>query len=165
MFDPNWDEGCKSCSFFADNFSGAIIHLGARNTAFAVVSKALPAKLEAFKKRMGWTFPWYSSFGNSFNHDFRVTLDEAAGGDEYNYEKAAKLKQAGKIWIEKGELPGLSIFLRDGDKIFHTYSTYQRGLDLFLNTYNYLDATPLGRQEDQEPHVMAWVRHHDRYSA
>ena len=165
MFDPSWEEGCKSCSFFADNFTGAIIHLAARNTAFAVVSKAPVAKLEAFKKRMGWTFPWYSSSANSFNHDFHVTVDEAAGGDEYNYEKAAKLKQAGKIWIEKGELPGLSVFLHDGSSIFHTYSTYQRGLDLFLNTYNYLDVTPLGRQEDQEPQVMAWVRHHDRYSA
>ncbi len=165
MFDPSWDEGCKSCSLFADNFTGAIIHLAARNTAFAVVSKAPLAKLEAFKERMGWTFPWYSSFGNGFNHDFHVTMDEAAGGDEYNYEKSATLKQAGKIWIEKGELPGLSAFLRDGESIFHTYSSYQRGLDLFLNTYNYLDVTPLGRQEDQEPHVMAWVRHHDRYPA
>ncbi len=163
MFDPSWEEGCRSCSFFADNFTGAIIHLAARNTAFAVVSKAPLAKLEAFKKRMGWTFPWYSSFGNSFNHDFHVTIDEAPGGDEYNYEKTAKLKQAGKIWIEKGELPGLSVFLLDADNIFHTYSAYQRGLDLFLNTYNYLDVTPLGRQEDQEPYVMAWVRHHDKY--
>jgi len=163
MFDPSWAEGCKSCSFFADNFTGAIDHLAARNTAFSVVSKAPVATLEAFKKRMGWKFPWYSSLYNSFNQDFHVTLDEAAGGDEYNYEKAAKLKQAGKIWIDKGELPGLSVFLRDSDNIFHTYSTYQRGLDLFLNTYNYLDVTPLGRQEDQEPYVMAWVRHHDRY--
>lgn len=163
MFDPSWEEGCKSCSFFADNFTGAILHLAARNSAFAVVSKAPLAKLEAFKKRMGWTFPWYSSFANSFNLDFQVTVDTTGGGNEYNYTPAAALKQAGKIWIEKGELPGLSVFLRDGDSIFHTYSTYQRGLDLFLNTYNFLDVTPLGRQEDQEPHVMAWVRHHDKY--
>lgn len=100
-----------------------------------------------------------------FNRDFQVTLDEAAGADEYNYENAAKLKQGGKIWIDKGESPGLSVFLRDGDSIFHTYSTYQRGLDLFLNTYNYLDVTPLGRQEEHEPYVMAWVRHHDSYPA
>ncbi len=164
MFDPSWEEGCKSCSFFADNFTGAIVHLAARNTAFAVVSNAPLAKLEAFKKRMGWIFPWYSSFGNSFNHDFHVTVGEAEGGDEYNYEKTAKLKQTGKIWIEKGELPGLSVFFRDDDSVFHTYSTYQRGLDLLLNTYNYLDLTPLGRQEDEEPHVMAWVRHHDKYA-
>lgn len=151
MFDPGWDEGCKSCSFFADNFPGSFTHFAARNTAFAVVSLAPLAKLEAFKKRMGWTFPWFSSFGNSINRDFHVTLDEAAGGDEYNYQEAAALKQAGKIWIEKGELPGLSVFLRDGDSVFHTYSTYQRGLDLFINTYNYLDVTPLGRQEDNDP--------------
>ncbi|MDQ2839711.1 MAG: DUF899 domain-containing protein [Acidobacteriota bacterium] len=163
MFDPDWNEGCKSCSYFADNFAGAIIHLAARNTAFAVVSKAPLPKLEAFKERMGWTFPWFSSFESSFNHDFHVTLDEASGGDEYNYNKAATLKETGKIWIEKGELPGLSVFLRNGDSMYHTYSTYQRGLDLFLNTYNYLDVTPLGRQEDREPHVMAWVRHHDKY--
>ncbi len=165
MFDPSWDEGCKSCSFLADNLTGAIPHLAARNTAVAVVSKAPLEKLEAFKERMGWSFPWYSSSGNTFNRDFQVTLDEAAGADEYNYENAAKLKQGGKIWIDKGESPGLSVFLRDGDSIFHTYSTYQRGLDLFLNTYNYLDVTPLGRQEEHEPYVMAWVRHHDSYPA
>jgi predicted dithiol-disulfide oxidoreductase (DUF899 family) len=162
MFDPGWDEGCKSCSFFADNFTGAILHLAAANTAFAVVSKAPLAKLEAFQKRMGWTFPWVSSFANDFNYDFHVTLDEAHGADQYNYHQAAALKQAGKIWIEKGELPGLSVFLREGDDIFHTYSTYQRGLDLFLNTFNFLDVTPLGRQEDRP---MTWVRHHDKYPA
>jgi predicted dithiol-disulfide oxidoreductase (DUF899 family) len=162
MFDLAWDEGCKSCSFLADNFTGAILHLDAANTAFAVVSKAPLAKLDAFKKRMGWTFPWVSSFANDFNYDFHVTLDEAHGAVEYNYHQAAALKKAGKIWIEKGELPGLSVFLRDGDDILHTYSTYQRGLDLFLNTFNYLDVTPLGRQEDRP---MAWVRHHDKYRA
>lgn len=165
MFDPGWEEGCKSCSFLADNFPGSFAHFAARNTAFAVVSRAPLAKLEAFKKRMGWTFPWFSSPDSSFNHDFHVTLDESAGADEYNYQKAAALRQAGKIWIEKGELPGLSVFLRDGDSVFHTYSTYQRGLDLFINTYNYLDMTPLGRQEEGEPYVMAWVRHHDKYFA
>jgi predicted dithiol-disulfide oxidoreductase (DUF899 family) len=162
MFDPAWGEGCKSCSFFADNFAGAILHLAAANTAFAVVSKAPLAKLEAFKRRMGWTFPWVSSFANDFNYDFQVTLDEAHGAVEYNYHQAAALKQAGKIWIDKGELPGLSVFLRDGEDIFHTYSTYQRGLDLFLNTFNFLDVTPLGRQEDRP---MTWVRHHDKYLA
>lgn len=165
MFDPSWEEGCKSCSFFADNFPGSLAHFAARNTAFAVISRAPLPKLDAFKKRMGWTFPWFSSFNNSFNHDFQVTLDEAEGGDEYNYEKAATLKHAGKIWVEKGELPGLSVFIRGDDDVFHTYSTYQRGLDSFINTYNYLDMRPLGRQEDDEPYVMAWVRLHDKYSA
>lgn len=98
------------------------------------------------------------------NYDFHVTLDEAEGSAEYNYESAAKLVQAGKIWLAKGELPGMSVFLREGDSIFHTYSTYQRGLDLFLNTYNFLDATPLGRQEDGD-RIQAWIRHHDRYNA
>ncbi len=159
MFDPNWDEGCPSCSYFADNFAGALVHLGARDTAFAVVSRAPLAKIESFKKRMGWNFPWYSSYGNDFNYDFHVTLDEEAGSIEYNYQNGATLKQAGKIWMD--ELPGLSVFLRDGDAIFHTYSTYQRGLDALIGTYNYLDLTPLGRHEDDGP--MSWVRYHDRY--
>ena len=162
MFDPNGNEGCRSCSYFADNFTGAILHLGARHTSFAAVSRAPLTKIEPFKKRMGWTFPWLSSFGTDFNYDFHVTLDEAAGSIEYNYESAAKLMRRGEIW-QMGELPGLSVFLRDGDDTFHTYSTYQRGLDVLLNTYNYLDLTPLGRQEEQEPHVMAWVRYHDQY--
>lgn len=160
MFDPSWQEGCPSCSFFADNFTGTIIHLPARNTAFACVSRAPISKIEAFKERMGWTFPWFSSFDSTFNRDFQVTVDTATDS-EYNYANAAALKQAGKIWIEKGELPGLSVFLREDDHIFHTYSTYQRGLDLLLNTYNYLDLTPLGRQE--EDGIMRWVRHHDKY--
>ncbi len=163
MFDPGWDEGCPSCSHFADNFQGLIVHLPARDTAFAVVSRAPLAKIEVFRKRMGWTFRWLSSLSNDFNYDFHVTLDEAAGSTEYNYADARTLAQAGKLWYTKGELPGLSVFLRDGDGIYHTYSTYQRGLDVFLNTYNYLDATPLGRQEEGEPRVQAWVRHHDKY--
>ncbi|MBC5800943.1 MAG: DUF899 domain-containing protein [Candidatus Eremiobacteraeota bacterium] len=165
MFDPSWDEGCPSCSYFADNFTGALTHLPARDTSFVVVSRARRAKLAAFEQRMGWSFPWFSSFGNDFNYDFGVTLDAAAGSVEYNYENAAKLRESGKIWIEDGELPGLSVFLRDGGRIFHTYSAYQRGLDLMLNTYNFLDHTPLGRQEEDEAHVMAWVRHHDKYAS
>lgn len=162
MFDPAWDEGCKSCSHFADNFEGAIVHLRARDTAFAVVSLAPIEKLEAFKKRMGWKFRWLSSFGTDFNYDFHVTLDEAAGSREYNYANAAALYQAGEIWYTKGELPGLSVFVRDDERVFHTYSTYQRGLDLFLNTYNFLDVTPLGRQEE-EGRIQSWIRHHDKY--
>jgi len=164
MFDPSWEEGCKSCSHFMDNSEGAIVHLAARNTAFAVVSLAPVAKLEAFKKRMGWTFPWLSSFGTDFNYDFHVTLDKDASSVEYNYATAADLVTAMKLWSEKGELPGLSVFLREGDDVFHTYSTYQRGLDLPLNTYNFLDLTPLGRQEDGE-RIQAWIRHHDKYLA
>jgi predicted dithiol-disulfide oxidoreductase (DUF899 family) len=163
MFDPSWEEGCKSCSHFADNFAGLPVHLAARDTAFAVISRAPAAKIEPFKRRMGWTFPWLSSAGNSFNYDFHVTMDEAAGSREYNFTDVAALKQAGKIWMD--ELPGLSVFLHEGDDIFHSYSTYARGLDPLMNTYNYLDLTPLGRQEEGLPWAQAWVRHHDRYEA
>jgi predicted dithiol-disulfide oxidoreductase (DUF899 family) len=164
MFDPGWDEGCPSCSHCADNFAGALVHLGARDTAFAVVSRAPLAKIESFRQRMGWTFPWFSSFGSDFNYDFHVTLDETLGSVEHNYENATALVKAGKLWSAAGELPGLSVFLRDGDNIFHTYSAYQRGLDALLNTYNYLDLTPLGRQDDDGPNPQAWIRHHDRYA-
>jgi predicted dithiol-disulfide oxidoreductase (DUF899 family) len=163
MFEPGWDEGCPSCSYLADNFTGAVIHLAARDTAFAAVSRAPTTAIEPFKQRMGWTFPWFSSFGSDFNYDFHVTLDASMGSVEYNYQDATALREAGQLWMD--ELPGLSVFLRDGDTAYHTYSTYQRGLDLLINTYNYLDLTPLGRHEDQEEWSMAWVRHHDRYPA
>ena len=156
MFDPAWDEGCPSCSFVADNFAGALVHLAARDTSFAVVSRAPIAKIERFKKRMGWSFPWLSSFGSDFNHDFQVTLDESH--TEYNY---APVSAQAPVYPREGEREGLSVFLREGDRLFHTYSTYQRGLDTLLNTYNLLDLTPLGRRE--EDGIMRWIRHHDRY--
>jgi len=164
MFDPDWAEGCKGCSFFADNFVGSLVHLAARNTSFAVISRVPLSKIEKFKKRMGWNFPWLSSFGNDFNYDFRVTLDPERPDYEYNYTNAEVLLKAGKIWFPKGEMPGLSVFFRKGDNIFHSYSSYQRGTDLFLNTYNFLDLTPLGRQEENEK-MFDWLRHHDRYPA
>jgi predicted dithiol-disulfide oxidoreductase (DUF899 family) len=164
MFDPSWEQGCKSCSHFMDTAEGAIVHLAARHTAFVVVSRAQLAKIEPFKKRMGWTFPWFSSFGTDFNYDFHVTLDPEKGDYEYNYESAKTLFENRKIWFSKGELPGLSAFVRDGDQVFHTYSTYQRGLDQFLNTYNFLDQTALGRHEEDAP-GQSWIRHHDSYSA
>jgi predicted dithiol-disulfide oxidoreductase (DUF899 family) len=164
MFDPGWEEGCKSCSHFADNYAGILVHLAARDTSFAAISRAPLSKIEAFKARMGWSFPWFSSYANDFNLDFAVTIDieEVEGRGEYNYERAATLFKAGKIWFPKGELPGLSVFLRHGNRVFHSYSTYQRGLDIFLNTYNFLDVTPLGRQEE-DGRIQAWIRHHDRY--
>ena len=166
MFEPDWDEGCPSCSYFADNFAGAILHLAARDTAFAVVSRAPLAKLSAFKQRMGWMFPWYSSHRSEFNTDFGVTVDASVPDSTYNYRSTAEQVAAGTIWVTRGELPGLSVFLRDRDRIFHTYSTYSRGLDHLINTYNYLDLTPLGRgADDQVPYAMAWVRYHDRYDA
>jgi predicted dithiol-disulfide oxidoreductase (DUF899 family) len=164
MFDPSWEEGCKSCSHLIDNIAGGIVHFAARNTSFAVISRAPVPKIESFKRRMGWTFPWLSSLGNDFNYDFHVTLDPDKGEYVYNYASAAALLKAGKIWFPKGEMPGLSVFLRDGDSIFHTYSAYQRGLDLLLNTYNYLDLTPLGRQEEAE-RAQGWIRHHDKYAS
>jgi predicted dithiol-disulfide oxidoreductase (DUF899 family) len=156
MFGPDYDEGCPSCSFVADNFASGLVHLAARDTAFAVISLAPLDKIEGFKKRMGWDFPWLSSFGTDFNHDFEVTLDE--NHTEYNYAPVSA-QPAGRP--HEGEREGLSVFLRDGKRLFHTYSTYQRGLDPFLNTYNFLDLTPLGRQE--EDGIMRWLRHHDKY--
>jgi predicted dithiol-disulfide oxidoreductase (DUF899 family) len=155
MFDPEWDEGCKSCSFVADNFAGALRHLAAYDTAFAVISRAPIAKIERFKKRMGWSFPWLSSFGTDFNYDFQVTLDE--NHTEYNYTPASARPAHMR---GKGEWPGMSVFTRDGERLFHTYSTYARGLDPFLNTYNFLDFTPLGRQE--APRVPVGARYNDR---
>ena len=164
MFDPEWEEGCKSCSHFMDNVAGSVIHLAARDTSFAVISRAPLRKIESFKRRMGWTFPWLSSFGNDFNYDFRVTLDPERPDYEYNYADAKTLLARGRIWFPKGEMPGLSVFLRERDNVFHAYSTYQRGLDLPLNTYNLQDLTPLGRQEEGEQ-IQRWIRHHDRYQA
>ncbi len=164
MFDPSWDQGCKSCSHFMDNAAGSIVHLAARDTAFVVVSRAPLAKINAFKERMGWTFPWVSSAGTDFNYDFHVTLAKGVGSTEYNFAEAADLVKAGKLWSDQGELPGLSVFWREGEAVFHTYSTYQRGLDLPLNTYNFLDLTPLGRQEEGD-RIQGWVRHHDSYPA
>lgn len=163
MFDPTWEEGCKSCSHLIDGVAGSVVHLAARDTSFVAISRAPLAKIEAFKKRMGWTFPWLSSAGNGFNYDFHVTLDQAEGSVEYNYANSTELFKAGKIWFEKGDLPGISVFLRDEDRVFHTYSAYQRGLDVFLNTYNLLDLTPLGRQEEGAQ-IQGWIRHHDRYA-
>lgn len=164
MFDPSWEEGCKSCSHLMDNFAGAVVHLSARNTAFAAISRAPIGKIEAFKKRMGWTFPWFSAGTSDFNIDYHTTLDRDEGSVEYNYADAATLHQQGKLWYLKGELPGMSVFLREGNSVFHTYSVYQRGLDQFLNTYTCLDLTPLGRQEDGI-RIQSWIRHHDSYPA
>lgn len=165
MFDPDWDAGCPSCSFLADTIGQASVHLAARDTAFVVVSRAPLDKIEAFRRRMGWEFIWVSSYGTDFNLDFQVTLDETARGAQYNYAETQALVDAGKIWTRRGEMPGLSVFLRDGERVYHTYSTYQRGLDALLNVYNYLDLTPLGRQDAEGPNPMAWIRHHDSYES
>jgi predicted dithiol-disulfide oxidoreductase (DUF899 family) len=157
MFDPTWEQGCKSCSFLADTFNGAVRHLPARDTAFAAISRAPLAKLESFKQRMGWSFRWVSSAGSSFNYDYHVSFrpEEQATG-EYNYEKRG---------FPMSEAPGLSVFAREGEDVFHTYSTYARGLDHLIAAYSYLDLTPQGRGEAELAHPMAWIRHHDRYGS
>jgi len=164
MFDPAWDVGCPSCSHCADNFAGSIVHLAAQDTAFVVISRAPLAKIAPFKQRMGWTFPWLSSFNSDFNYDFQVTLDEMVGSTTHNFASVQALIEVGKLWTASGEMPGVSVFLRDGDVVYLTYSAYQRGLDLLLNTYNYLDLTPIGRQ-DSEGNPQGWIRHHDLYAA
>jgi predicted dithiol-disulfide oxidoreductase (DUF899 family) len=162
MFAPTWEEGCKSCSYVMDNVEGALAHLGAADTAFAAVSRAPVEKIEAFKARMGWRFPWVSSGESDFNYDFHVSFGDARGSEEYNYESVAELQRRGEVPPTATDMPGFSVFLRDGDDVYHAYSTYQRGVDIFLNTYNLLDLTPLGRNEARP---MQWVRYHDRYAA
>ncbi|HZQ96414.1 MAG TPA: DUF899 domain-containing protein [Candidatus Sulfotelmatobacter sp.] len=158
MFGPGWKEGCPSCSFLADSFDAVALHLAQRDTAFTAVSRASLPEIEAFKKRMGWKFNWVSSFGTDFNFDFHVSFSKeemASGKVEYNYGQQA---------FPSEEAPGASFFSKRGNEIFHTYSAYARGLDILLPTYNFLDMTAKGRDEDSLPHPMAWVRHHDRYS-
>jgi predicted dithiol-disulfide oxidoreductase (DUF899 family) len=157
MFDPTWSQGCKSCSFIADHYNPLVVHFAHRDTSFVTVSRAPIEKLEAFRKRMGWTFPWVSAAKTDFSHDFGVSFtDQELASDKttYNY--------TGKPYPIR-ELPGLSVFYKDPrGNIYHTYSTFARGLDIFLGLYNYLDVTPKGR--DEEPGTgMDWLRHHDRY--
>jgi predicted dithiol-disulfide oxidoreductase (DUF899 family) len=157
MLGPGWEEGCPSCSFLADHFDGAAIHLAQRDVTFVAISRAPLAEIEAFKTRMGWRFPWVSSFGSDFNFDFHVSFaeDEVGKDGDYNYEQQE---------IVSDEMPGASVFYKDEDgTIFHTYSAYARGLDILLGAYNFLDLTPKGRDEAELPWTMAWVRHHDKY--
>jgi predicted dithiol-disulfide oxidoreductase (DUF899 family) len=163
MFHPEWNEGCPMCSFFVDQI-GHLAHLHTRNTTFVAVSRAPIAKIEAFKQRMGWTFPWYSSHGSDFNYDFHVSFDDSVAPFEYNYRTAEEWAKTGfgrtvEEPAEPAEQPfdlhGLSCFLRDGDAVHHTYSTYARGVDLLGFTTNFLDLTALGRQE-------AWEEPKDR---
>jgi predicted dithiol-disulfide oxidoreductase (DUF899 family) len=158
MFHPDWSEGCKSCSLVADHYNPAVVHLSQRDVALMTVSRAPLDKLLAFKKRMGWTFPWVSSFGNDFNRDFNVSFTEAELESEkttYNY-KVQKFPMP--------EAPGVSVFVKNKDgTIFHTYSAYARGLENFMGVYSLLDLVPKGRNEDGDAYTMQWIRHHDRY--
>jgi predicted dithiol-disulfide oxidoreductase (DUF899 family) len=155
MFDPSWDDGCPSCTAGADEMSNGILeHLHVRDTTFAYVSRAPIEKIEAYKARRGWTFPWYSSYGSDFNYDFHVTLDESVLPFEYNYRTKAEYERTGPPVYAEGEQsierPGRSSFLRDGDTVFHTYSVYARGLETIGGSYYILEETALGRQEEWE---------------
>jgi predicted dithiol-disulfide oxidoreductase (DUF899 family) len=158
MFGPDWNEACPSCSFNMDHTDGALVHLAQRDVTFAAISRAPLPKIEAFKKRMGWRFEWVSSYANDFNHDFRVSFTKEEmdkGKVDYNYNLTE---------FPSAEAPGISVFYKDkAGNIFHTYSTYARGTETVVGTYNYLDLVPKGRDEDGLPFTMAWVRHHDRY--
>jgi predicted dithiol-disulfide oxidoreductase (DUF899 family) len=146
MFGPDDNEGHNACSILVDGV-GHLSHLHARNTTLALVSRAPIEKLERFRARMDWAVPWYSSAGSRWNYDFHATMDESIAPVEYNYQDAETLRAAGKPWYTSGDWHGLSVFLREGEEIFHTYSTYERGLEMLLSPYNYLDLTPLGRQD------------------
>lgn len=153
MFDPEWADGCGSCSAAADEVSpGLLEHLHARDTTFAVVSRAPLATIESYRRRRGWTFPWYSAYGSDFNYDFHVTLDSSVAPVVFNYRDADELREAGLGWVteQPGEQPGYSCFLRVGDEVFHTYSTYGRGTEQLGGGYAFLDMTALGRQEEWE---------------
>jgi predicted dithiol-disulfide oxidoreductase (DUF899 family) len=153
MFDPEWDEGCSSCTAGADEMSdGLLRHLHARDTTFAMASRAPLDKLERYRTARGWTFPWYSSFGSEFNYDFHVTIDASVTPVMFNYRDLDELRAVGMDWLGEGssEQPGVSMFLRDGDEVFHTYSVFARGTEMLGGAYAILDMTALGRQEEWE---------------
>ena len=157
MFHPEWDAGCKSCSFWADTYDGSVPHLAARDVSLFAISRAPLDLLLAYRERMDWRFPWASSATNSFNYDFGVSFSPRQirdGTANYNYQK-------GNATIE--ELPGISVFARDGDDVFHTYSTFARGLDPCNATYQLLDIVPRGRDEDGLTYPQEWVKRHDEY--
>jgi predicted dithiol-disulfide oxidoreductase (DUF899 family) len=159
MFDPAWEAGCKSCSFWADNFNGIIVHLNHRDASMVAISRASYEKLASYRARMGWSFKWVSSLGNDFNRDYHVTHtpEELAKGDTYyNYTRQKPYAS---------EAPGISVFFRDADgAVFHTYSCYARGLDMLNGAYHYLDLLPKGRDEVSLHFHSEWLRRHDEYA-
>ncbi len=158
MFGPGWEQGCQSCSYMADHIDGMSAHLAQRDVTFVAISRAPYSEIERFHQRMGWHFNWVSSNANSFNHDFRVSFtpeEIAKGSIDYNF---------GGSPHRNDELPGVSVFMKDeAGTVFHTYSTYGRGVEVMMGTYRMLDLTPMGRAEEGLSHTMQWVRHHDRY--
>jgi len=157
MFDPSWEIGCRGCSFWADNFDGIVPHLQQRDVSLVAASRAPLAKLENQARRFRWTFKWVSTAGSDFNFDYGVSFDAqtlARGPAPYNY---------GTKQVTNPEMPGISVFCRDGGEIYHTYSTYSRGLDMLNAAYHFLDIAPRGRDEDGLSFPMAWVRHRIAY--
>ncbi|HVY04633.1 MAG TPA: thioredoxin family protein [Burkholderiales bacterium] len=158
MLAPGWEQGCKSCSYMADHTDGMKIHLEHRDITFVAISRAPIEEIERFRSRMGWKFKWVSSNRNDFNYDFHVsfTPEEQAGGEGYyNYHMIASPHE---------ELPGISLFYRnDAGEVFHTYSTFGRGVEVMMGAYSMMDLAPKGRDEDGDTYGMEWVRHHDRY--
>jgi len=159
MFGPGWEEGCPNCAYLMDHVDGTLPHLNARDITFSAISRAPIEAIQAFKRRMGWRFNWASSGGTDFNYDFNVSFTKqqlAEGKITYNYSEMKPPPFE--------DFPGISCFFKDeSGEVFHTYSTYARGLDIIVGTYMYLDMAPLGRNEDNLKHSMAWVRHHDKY--
>ncbi|HSB39121.1 MAG TPA: DUF899 domain-containing protein [Gaiellaceae bacterium] len=150
MFGPDDEDGCRSCSFWADSFDRNVVHLAARDISLVAISRAPLEKLEAYRERMGWSFPWYSSFGSDFNYDLGVSFPP--GGGEYNY----------RPYAGEGEREGVSVFAKDERGVFHTYSTYARGIDLLNTAYNFVDLVPKGRDEEGRS-PQYWVRRRDEY--
>ncbi len=158
MFGPDWDEGCPSCSFWADNYNGIVIHLNQRDINLVTVSRAPLDKLETYKKRMGWGFKWVSSYGDDFNWDYHVSFTPE------EMEKGEMFYNFGTTSFPSDEGPGISVFYKSGNgEIFHTYSCYMRGLDMLNGAYHFMDLTPKGRDEDDLPFTMAWLRRRDQY--
>jgi predicted dithiol-disulfide oxidoreductase (DUF899 family) len=158
MLGPGWEEGCASCSYMADHSDGMTVHLADRDTTLIAVSRAPLPEIERFRRRMGWQFTWVSSFNSDFNSDFGVsfTPEQVEKGEvHYNYGTSPHSYE---------ELPGISVFVKnEAGQVFHSYSTYARGVEVMMGTYNLLDLTPKGRSERDVDHKMEWVRHHDRY--
>ena len=157
MYAPDWEIGCRGCSFWADNFNGIVPHLNARNVSLVAVSRAPLQKLQAQARRFGWTFKWVSSLDNDFNYDYNVSfrpqeLEQKAAFYNYSPQK-----------LDSAEMPGISAFFRDGDQIYHSYSTYARGLDMLNTAYHYLDIAPQGRDEGGLAFPMQWVKHRIAY--
>ncbi|MEM7437739.1 MAG: DUF899 domain-containing protein [Myxococcota bacterium] len=159
MLGPGWAQGCPSCSFLADSFDGTPVHLAERDVSFVAVSRAPLSEIQAYQQRMQWRFKWVSSNGSDFNFDFGVSFPSSAPSNEddpatYNYTPMPGVGE---------EMPGASFFYKDGDDIYHTYSTYGRGLDILIGTYNWLDLAPKGRDEGDLEFTMSWIRRHDEY--